>query len=316
MSWCLEGCLTAGNWWTEKAPYDTHVWSEVITPFVGSSTEVVAQVLASVAPCGAGELAITAIGVSGQTISLTLTSGQPRRIYTIQFLVTMSNGQVYDMTLNIRVRPLQWADQPQVAPVSGFGTPVIWPPYYSGMLASQAWLEVVNTFDWPASDTGLNPGQVFLNGSLVGIVPGAGSVPAQPLFFGMLRSTDLLALGATPLPLYDPQVSNQLWQNSSIVAISQGSYTGLAANGSVLTVIDTTGWPTSSSGLNPGQLWLNGNAANMVLGATYSGTAPVFLGFISSAELLAFTGAILPITDPGVAGQLWANGTVLNISAG
>lgn len=118
------------TWWARKLPLETLVWSETVTPYV-VSTELITSVAASVAPNGTGELTISAISVAGQTISLTLTGGQPTRIYTIQMIVVMTDGNIYQLTANIKVDPALETDQPQTVPIEGFGPATVWGVNYA-----------------------------------------------------------------------------------------------------------------------------------------------------------------------------------------
>lgn len=117
--------FTDATWWSSKAPLESLVWTEMITPYI-NPTDVIQTVVASIAPFGPGELTATSISVIGQTIGLTLTEGQPTRVYTVQFVVTMTNGNVYQLSLNIRVRQILPTDQPSSVPIAGFGTSITW----------------------------------------------------------------------------------------------------------------------------------------------------------------------------------------------
>lgn len=315
MSAYLTAPTISTNWWAEKAPGEMLTWSENIGPYV-LATDVIAQVEASIAPSGAGELTIAAVNAIGQTLYLTLLGGQPRQIYTVSFVVATAAGAVYEPILKIGVRAVLRTDQPQTPPSAGSGLVALWPPYYTGLTASAGTVAVIDSAGWPTSPTGLPAGAVWLDSGIANAVTPVTAVPAQPVFIGCLRSIDLLAIGASGLPQYDPQLANQIWLNGSVLTVSAGSVTGLSSVGVVATVVDTVGWPTSPSGLQPGALWLNGAWINVVPGYTPNVIAPVFAAFLTSAQLLAYGGSILPTTDPGVAGQYWINGVVVQISQG
>jgi hypothetical protein len=308
------------TWWASKGPLETLTWAETITPYV-NATENIAQIEATITPSGTGELSISAVSVTGQTIDLTLNNGQPGRVYTINFVVTMSDGSRYQPTAQIGCRnttPAGWPPPPPQNP--GPGTPAIWPPYYTGLTLDGVAVTVISTTGWPTSPAGLGAGAVWVNGTAgwINAVLPVTPTPAQPLFAGLLRSTDLLSLGAACLPQYDPQITGQLWLNGVAVVASLGSFTGLAANGSVATVTNTADWPTSPEGLPAGAVWVNGSSGwiNVVAGFTSASLAPTFAGFLTSVELLAYGASILPTTDPVVAGQYWVNGSVVSISTG
>lgn len=76
---------------------------------------------------------------------------------------------------------------------------------------------------YPVSDTGLMAGAVWDNGDFVSIVPGITPNPLAPaVFYGSITGAQLLALGGGNLPLSDPHVVNQLWNNGGFVCVSSG----------------------------------------------------------------------------------------------
>lgn len=92
---------------------------------------------------------------------------------------------------------------------------------------------------------------------------------------------------------------------------------GLQNVGGVLYVTNTTGWPTSASGLSAGAVWSNGGVVNIVPGHTPTpGVPPLIYGVNSSAQLLNRSGKNLPLTDPMSTDQIWNNANVANVSAG
>lgn len=75
---------------------------------------------------------------------------------------------------------------------------------------------------WPTFPP-MTLGAVWNNGLVVGISGGITPDPsAPPLFFGVVTPPELLALGGGNLPLFNPGVVNQLWNNGGEVAISSG----------------------------------------------------------------------------------------------
>ena len=74
----------------------------------------------------------------------------------------------------------------------------------------------------PSGPTGL-PGSLYNNGLAVSVVPGAVPNPtAPPVFFGSITASTLLLLGGANLPLTDPNVALQLWNNEGLVCVSLG----------------------------------------------------------------------------------------------
>lgn len=79
-----------------------------------------------------------------------------------------------------------------------------------------------------------------------------------------------------------------------------GALTSLTNVGGNLNLVVTSGWPTSSSGLGPGQLWWDGTNINVVAGSTINPAAPPLqFGSITSLYLLLIGGANIQTTNPG-----------------
>jgi hypothetical protein len=112
-----------------------------------------------------------------------------------------------------------------------------------------------------------------------------------------------------------PVIQRPYWQ-FNFAASWPFIYNGLKANGSVLTLVDTTGWPTSTENLLPGDAWANGIDINIVPGLEPILGVPMFYGVSTAFQFLKFGGKYLPKIDPGIKGQIWLNGTVVCISDG
>jgi len=80
---------------------------------------------------------------------------------------------------------------------------------------------------------------------------------------------------------------------------------GLANDGGVLILDDfATGWPTSPGA--PGTLYSNGGVVTISPGFAPIAGPPVYFPQTGSQQLLAFNGALLPVTRPAVGSQqLW-----------
>lgn len=169
---------------------------------------------------------------------------------------------------------------------------------------------------YPASPLGLPPGSIWSNDGAVSVI--AGIVPnpgAPPVFFGSVTAAGLLALGGGNLPLTNPLVLGQLWNNDGLVSIVEtGTVLNLYNSGGVLMVNAGAGYPVSSSGLPAGSIWSNSGTVSVVSGVTPNPFAPpVYFGVITAAQLLTLGGGNLPLTSPGSgSGQLWnSSGRVL-----
>jgi hypothetical protein len=84
-----------------------------------------------------------------------------------------------------------------------------------------------DTSAWPMSTNGLGlpPGQIYYdNGMTVCIAPNAPPPPpnSPAIFFPGITSDQLLITNAQLLPLTDPHVNTQLWNNGLTVGVSAG----------------------------------------------------------------------------------------------
>lgn len=78
----------------------------------------------------------------------------------------------------------------------GFVPPPIGP---TGLINNGGVLCLSDDTGWPQDDSGA-PGTVWSNGGVCSIVPGFGPSPVAPVYFGMITSAELLALGGVGLP--------------------------------------------------------------------------------------------------------------------
>lgn len=74
---------------------------------------------------------------------------------------------------------------------------------------------------YPTATTGLAPGAVWYSAGTVKVVPGVTPDPhAPPLMFSTVDPVQLLTLGGGNLPLTNPGVTGQLWNNAGVVSIA------------------------------------------------------------------------------------------------
>jgi hypothetical protein len=99
-------------------------WGLDISQAIDPGADFILSATVQVAPSGNGELSIDAFGVFGYVLSVTLSSGQPRRDYTLKFTVTMTDGRVFVFVATLCVIPVLPSDIPPLAPSNGFGPPV------------------------------------------------------------------------------------------------------------------------------------------------------------------------------------------------
>lgn len=79
-----------------------------------------------VAPWGDGEITIVSFAIVGTSFTIKVSGGQPRQLYTYNFVVTMANGRVFEFVFIQDVLPLLPTDWPQPIVNPGFGPPVTW----------------------------------------------------------------------------------------------------------------------------------------------------------------------------------------------
>ncbi|MBU9525062.1 hypothetical protein [Burkholderia multivorans] len=88
-----------------------------------------------------------------------------------------------------------------------------------------------------------------------------------------------------------------------------------ANNGGLLTMQFAFTYPTNPTGLSAGSVWWNGGVVSVIPGVTPDPSAPpLYFSTTSPAELLALGGGNLPLSNPGVTGQLWNNGGAISIA--
>lgn len=89
-------------------------------------TDYIHSVVVDIAPSGTGELLATNLSVSGHILTLTEQDGEPTRVYTIRYIVTMFGGKICEFVVNQGVPPVLPTDQAPPAPDPFFGTPVVY----------------------------------------------------------------------------------------------------------------------------------------------------------------------------------------------
>jgi hypothetical protein len=82
-------------------------------------------------------------------------------------------------------------------------------------------LALVTALYFPVSASGLPPGAVWDDAGIIHVVPGITPDPtAPPLMFSTIDPIQLMQLGGGNLPLSNPGVTGQLWNNSGVVSIA------------------------------------------------------------------------------------------------
>lgn len=158
----------------------------------------------------------------------------------------------------------------------------------------------------------------FLVGT-AGTAPNLGDTYPVSIAFGPSKSVTITVTLTTAagIPLTTAQILQAAIQSRAVclpfqwqwlfVIVNLLTPTNLANDGGVLQLTDSTGWPTSPTGLPAGAVWSNGGTVAIIPGIVPNPfAAPVYFGIITSAALLVLGGGNLPLSNPGVgSGQLW-----------
>lgn len=145
-------------------------------------------------------------GSGSITITITLTDADG---------IPLSIAQVFQTAVQIGVLSFPFQLSEVVVIVNAIGP--------NGLGDTGGILTVVDAAGWPLSPTGLPIGAVWDDGGAAAVVPGQTPDPfAQAQYFGLITSGALLVLGGGNLPLTNPHVVNQLWNDGGLIAISNG----------------------------------------------------------------------------------------------
>jgi hypothetical protein len=93
--------------------------------------DIISTVTAACAPSGAGEMQISNLQFAGDVLTLTTSGGQPGRIYTVMFIVTMFDGRVFEFLVYQGVPPGLPGYLVPVPPSPGFGQAITTVSYAS-----------------------------------------------------------------------------------------------------------------------------------------------------------------------------------------
>jgi hypothetical protein len=151
------------------------------------------------------QVSVTFTGPYEATITITLeTSGN----------ITLASAQTFQSAIAAGVLelPFQWTFLVDI--VNNLGA--------TGLTNVAGVLNVTDLTGWPTSATGLPLGAVWSDSAVVTVVPGITPDPyAVPLFFGLVTSGELLAIGGGNLPTSNPGIGTmQLWNDANVVKIA------------------------------------------------------------------------------------------------
>jgi hypothetical protein len=105
---------------------DTLDYALPLNVVLQSGDGAVQAVSISAAPSGLGELRLLTPTVDVNAIWVTLSGGQPGRIYVLKYLLTLGSGEVHEVLANITIARVLVTDQPAAPPATDFGGMVTW----------------------------------------------------------------------------------------------------------------------------------------------------------------------------------------------
>lgn len=122
----------APNWWPPKLPGATLDYTLDVSCAVDTTVDIIQTVSAAIAPSGAGEMVGSNLTIIGDTATMTMTGGQPGRIYSINMVFTMFDNRIFEFLVYQGVPPALRGYPPMPPPSPGFGTPLVWvaPPSF------------------------------------------------------------------------------------------------------------------------------------------------------------------------------------------
>lgn len=223
MSYIFESWPVPSEWWPSKlagATMQQTIDVSTLSPPIEASQ--FASLLVTIEPSGASELSIIDLSVAGTVVTVTETGGQPRRVYTLTFDAALTNGETQSWIIRQRIAPVLPTDQPSVVPDAAPGTPSVWPPYYSGLMASGADVAVIDTAGWPASTT---PAQGWTYSS------GAFAAPVAPTPTLAQQAGSLLGSGLTIASTSTPALDGTYATTSDSQQHIQAEVTAILLNG-------------------------------------------------------------------------------------
>lgn len=151
-------------------------------------------------------ISITFNGGGSITITITLTDANG---------IPLSVAQIFQTAVSVGVLSFPFQLSEIVVIVDNIGP--------TGLSNNNNMLQVNTATGWPVSPMGLADGALWYDNGVAAIIPGAIPDPfSQPQFYGLITSGGLLIIGGGNLPLSDPHVVDQLWNDGGIIAISNG----------------------------------------------------------------------------------------------
>ena len=114
------------RWFTPHIVGESLDYTFDISTAIAVGSDIVSNLSVQIAPSGAGEMVASNLSVNGTLATITVTGGQPTRIYTILFAATMTDGRVYYFVVNQMVAAVFVTDQAPAPPSTGYGSTMTW----------------------------------------------------------------------------------------------------------------------------------------------------------------------------------------------
>jgi len=119
----IEG---APSWWPNKRQGATLDYALDISSAIDPAVDIIQTVSTAIAPSGTGEMIGSNLMVNEDLLILTTSAGQPGRIYTTNFTVTMIDGRIFNFPVYQGVPPGLGGYPPMPPPNPGYGPVLTW----------------------------------------------------------------------------------------------------------------------------------------------------------------------------------------------
>lgn len=114
-------------WWPSKLPGSVVLRGTALTNVLTNEQIAELSAISVVAsPSGSGELSLNTISIGAGSVWVGISGGQPTRVYQIMFTATISDGSIVQWIVKQGITLYQPWNKPQIAPVPGFGDPLVW----------------------------------------------------------------------------------------------------------------------------------------------------------------------------------------------
>jgi hypothetical protein len=110
--------------WPIAEPPDNLPYSLDVSAAINDAADTIGRATASVAPSGTGEIAVSAVYVSGKIVTVTMSGGVPGRLYFVNIVVYTATGRSFSFYVELPLSLDQATSALPPPPSPGFG-PVV-----------------------------------------------------------------------------------------------------------------------------------------------------------------------------------------------